>query len=147
MTCFVRSMAVLFLLSYKWKRPDRWSLLKVKENTLKRLKWHSASWNLHSRTITSTLLGLIITTGLSERERRGDWAVQHQPIIWPQHAFSFGTYSRHQPLFSCRKCIQPISASYHILLRFLKSQPSNSNKVLHRLPPLENLPGKKTAGK
>lgn len=64
--------------------------------------------------------------------------MQHQTTIQPQHArqgFSFETYQRHQPLFPCRKCIQPIFASYHILLRFLKPQPSNSNKVLRRLTP------------
>lgn len=35
----------------------------------------------------------------------------------------------------CRKCTHPISDSYHILLRFLKSQPFNNNEVLYRFPP------------
>lgn len=93
---------------------------------------------------TSALLGLIITTARSERERGGDWAVQHQPIIRLQYAkqetrLFFWHYSTHQPLFPSRKHIQPIPASYHILLRFLKSQPSIKLCIISSL---ENLPSK-----
>lgn len=123
-------MATLFLLSCKWKRPDRWSLLKEKENMFNRLNWSSAHWNLHSR--------------------------KSPPLFWADHYHGFEWKGERGQLgcavsnpsqdhsvpdtasFPCRKCIHSISESYHILPRFLKSQPSNSNKkskVLHRLPP------------
>jgi len=61
----------------------------------------------------------------------------------PQHArlscWSLRTYSRHQPFLLCRSSIQPISASHHILLRFLKPQPSDCREEakFYRLPPMQ----------
>lgn len=138
-------MAALFLSSYKWKRPDRWSWLKVKENMLTRLKWHSAGWNPHSRIIPSTLLVWSYPQGcVKGKEGVTGLCSIHPPSQHARQGFSFGTHSRKQPLFPCRKCTQTISAS-NACLRFLKLQTSNSNKVLYTLLP-RKLAWKETAG-
>lgn len=131
MTYFVTSTAALFLLSCKWKRPDHWSLLKVKANMLNRLKWSSAALNPHSRITPLLHRGWPQTRVWAQEAEGGDCTVH-----WLQHAregFSFGAYSIHKPHFPCRKCIQSTSTSYPILLRFPTfQQQQSSNEAIPR---------------
>lgn len=91
-----------------------------------RIKWSSARWNLCSRKSPPLSWGGSLPKVWVEGTEGAAGLCSIKPITGPQPA-------RHCFL-SLQKMHHPVSESYHILLRFLKSQPSNSNKVLHRLP-------------